>query len=120
MVENEIKESLDLNLSNLWNYGEWLSRNTLNANIGNYFLDEFNNYFLSVIKYTKLDYLKLLKCQIDIIKQRSQIEKNFWENERSVIQAYSKEEAINALLRVTKIDEKISRIEQFVNGLSYD
>ena len=98
----------------------WLSNNTINANTKRCFLPEFNTKLLSVIKCTKHDYSELLKKHIDTIRQRGLFEKDYWENEKSTIQSYSKEEAITELIKSKKINQKIAQIIQFVNGLSYD
>ena len=117
LIKRGIKENVGLNLSPIWSFSQKLSQTVLLADKKRCFLDDYNKAFLSVVAHSSKDFSSLLKNQIAIIEQRGYLETDFWNNERATIMKYSKEKAINELIKTKKIDEKIQQIEKFVKGL---
>lgn len=56
--------------------------------------------------------------QIKNIKSRGNVEISYWENERNTILKFTRMKAIEELIKSRKINEKISQINSFINGLS--
>ena len=118
MIENNVKENIKLNLSDLWNFSEIFSHCVLASDIKKNFLPEFNNFLVKIIK-TEIKILeKSLKKQISIIKKRSTVEKDFWLKKIETIKNYSREQAINELIKTQKIYEKLNQIDKYINGIS--
>ena len=82
------------------------------------FLMDFNHYFCKFVGLSNSAFNEYLQSIISTIEQRGETEKLFWRNEEKVIRAYSKEQAIDELLKVKKIDSKIKQIDKYVKGLS--
>ena len=120
MIKYGIRENVYLNLSPVWNYCERLSHTVTAANMKRCFLNDYKNILLSFIGLSEKEYSDLFNRQIYIIEQRGIREKTFWEKERADILEYTKEKAINELLKSKKIDAKLNKIEQFVRGVRYD
>jgi type II restriction enzyme len=120
MIKHNIKENLKLNLSQLWNYGKELSHTVVVADRKICFFSGYNQVFSATVGYQSKDYIEMLEKQVSVITQRGNTEKTFWENEKNNIFKYTKEQAIEELIRTKKIDEKIQQIEQYVGGLRND
>jgi len=120
MIRNGIKESPGLDLSPLWNFGEYLSAEVVVADMKKCFLSRYRSRFLSAVKGRAEDFSSLLGNQIALINRRGNIEKRFWEEEKVKINAYTREEAVAELVKSKKIDDKIRQIDQYVKGLRRD
>ncbi|MDR0889951.1 MAG: HindIII family type II restriction endonuclease [Oscillospiraceae bacterium] len=113
-----IKESEKINLSCLWNFGESISHKVLAADMKRYFLSDFDTTFSEAIGRSKVDFEKALGKCISILQHRGEIEKSYLEEERKQISMYSREQAIDELIKSKKIDEKIHQITQYIRGIS--
>lgn len=119
LLENKMYETTERNLSYIWNLAAELSRTTIHAyryddeNFivrGNAFMDTFLGLPQGEIeKYIKLQKHELIK--------RGREEINYWEHVREEIGTFSREQAIEQLLRATKIAEKITQITRFIKSL---
>lgn len=114
LIENNIKETIDLNLSYLWNFPYIQSKTTIVS-------DSENNYFENQNKYI----VENAKLNFDLFQEffnQSKIETmdrcdeeiSFWENE---IKRYTKEQAIKKLIDSLKINQKIEHIKKYRQDL---
>lgn len=120
LLNNGVSESESLNLSTLWNFGERLSHTIVVAEKKKCFIREFDKQFLSAINATHNSFDEMLSSCINCIKNRGDMEKYYWEEERRAIYAYSREQAISELIKSKKIEEKIRQIDLFIRGISRD
>ena len=118
LLQSNIKETHQLNLSHLWNFSAIHANNCSVADSKKCFLMDFNHYFCKLIGSSDSAFNECLQSIISSIEQRGEAEKLFWRNEEKIIRAYSKEQAIDELLKVKKIDSKIKQIDKYVKGLS--
>jgi type II restriction enzyme len=120
LIKNDIKENVDMNLSKLWNFSKLIARKTLVSDKQKNFIQDYNKYFLSVIKINKANFINSQKNHIQVLKHRGQEELKYWEKEIGKIREYSKEKAIYELIKSHKIEEKIKQISSYLKGLGDD
>ncbi|MCL1880593.1 MAG: HindIII family type II restriction endonuclease [Oscillospiraceae bacterium] len=63
------------------------------------------------------DFETLLLSCVNNIKNRGEIEKNYWETKRKDILSYSHKRAIKELIKSSKIDEKIQQIDSYIKRI---
>lgn len=117
LIQNNIKENENLNLSNLWNFSHIYANSCTIANQKQCFINQFDNYFCNIINVNIKEYFGCLNNQILTIKQRGNTEKQFWLSEEIKIKNYTHEQAIQELLLTKKIDSKIKQIDKYIQGL---
>ena len=81
-------------------------------------MSDFNLYFMDLFKLEKEQLQELLQIEISKIKERSISEIDYWENQIERIKSFSREEAIEELLKEINISAKLKTIDKFVKGLS--
>ncbi|MDR0248619.1 MAG: HindIII family type II restriction endonuclease [Oscillospiraceae bacterium] len=114
LMQHGIKESELLNLSKLWGIGSVMARKTTVAEKKKCFIREFDGHILSTVGLSQMDFDRSLSISIDRIRGRGHSEKTYLEKERGTICSYSREQAVNELIKAKKIDEKIRRIDLYV------
>ena len=119
MIKNNISENEHFNLSTLWDYCSVYQHTISFAEGENSFLAPFTQHLVSTVGFDRSKFDDLLAGQISIMEKRSCFEIDYWENQKRLIQSYSKENAINELIKAKKIDTKIKQIESFMKGLHY-
>jgi type II restriction enzyme len=119
-IQNGIKENEEINLSQLWNFGENMARITVVAEKKKCFIRNFDTRCLTTVGFVQSDFDSLLLSCVDSIKNRGDKEKAYWEAERKVILGYSHEQAIRELIKSKKIDEKIRQIDLYIRGINRD
>lgn len=117
MIENNIQESQTLNLSDIWNFSSYQAEKTSVANMKKCFIQSFNSSFAKTLNVSTLSVESAIKNQIEVIENRSTVEKQYWFQEINAIKNYTKEKAIEELIKAKKIHEKISQIEKFVRSI---
>ncbi|MDR1616821.1 MAG: HindIII family type II restriction endonuclease [Syntrophomonadaceae bacterium] len=120
LLTHGIKESENINLSSLWNFGEAFSHNVVVAEKKKCFVSEFDTLLLSTAGQPQSEFDKALAVCVKNITQRGKAEKAYWEEERKAIAAYTREQAVSELIKSKKIDEKIRQIESYIRGISRD
>lgn len=119
MLENNVIETKSLNLSKIWNFSE----NYANSDIlkfsqrKNNFINNMDETIAGFLGHDVKKFNIILEKQRIKIKERGEVEINYWDEEIENIRKYSREKAINELIKTKKINEKISRIESYVRGL---
>ena len=81
------------------------------------FLPDFDIFLTNLLKTEKEDFDSSIKAQILEIKKRGEVEKNFWLKKIETIKNYSREQAINELIKTQKIYEKINQIDSYMNSI---
>ena len=118
MLEHKIKENKKLNLSQIWNFSNNFSHKVLVSDMKKSFMREFDVFLANVLKIKKEAFCTSIQKQILAIQKRSNIEKTFWLEKIEMIKNYSREQAIDELIKSQRIYEKINQITNFVNGIS--
>jgi len=120
MIKNDIRENEQLNLSKIWDFSELYSHEIVVADKKKCFLVPFSNTLVSTVALDSTDFNDLLTGQIIKIADRGEIETGYWKKEKVLILSYTKEQAIEELIKSKKIDEKVSQIERFIKGVRND
>ncbi|MCK8994454.1 HindIII family type II restriction endonuclease, partial [Haemophilus influenzae] len=60
---------------------------------------------------------QLLQKEINFIEERSLIEKEYWKKQINIIKNFTREEAIEALLKDINMSSKIETIDSFIKGI---
>ena len=117
LIEHNIKEKSNINLSEIWNFSETLSKHVLVSDMKKNFLPAFNEFIAEFLRIDSKIFDESLKSQILAIIKRAEIEKTFWLDEIQRIKNYSRKQAINELIKSRKIQEKLSHIETFIESI---
>lgn len=117
LIENNIKESSNLSFSRLWGFCETYASQVSCADSKKSFIAKFNTSLAGLINISYENFASILSQQRETIKQRGKKEKYFWETEIENIKQYSRETAINELIKSKKIREKIAKIDDYITGL---
>jgi len=118
LLENNICENEQINISNLWNVSFILSVNINVAEKNNCFLadqDEIIRLYLNLSATQFEDYFKKYKTNIIT---RGEIEIKYWEGKIQEINRYTRKQAIEELLTSLKLNEKISSIRKYIGSLN--
>lgn len=117
LIENGVKESEQLSFAPLWRYGEDLSSRVLCADKEKCFMPSFDDEVVHTAGM-QLDALReSLKADVCAICLRAEFEKAHLNTEKSTIESYSREQAIEELLKAKKINQRIQKIESYIGGL---
>lgn len=117
LLENNITETDQINISNLWNISFTLSGNTNIADKNNCFLgnqDEIIKLYLKLDDEAFKNYFKKYRSNIIM---RGETEIKYWKDKETEIKLYSRERAIKELLSSLKLNEKISSIKKYIDSL---
>lgn len=117
LIQNGIRESVNLNLSPIWNFGEEYAKICLCSDRNKSFTGILNELVMDLLGYKIAAFNSLLDNQIQVITDRGQEEKSFWESEIANIRQYSREQAIEELIKSKKIMEKLNQIDSYVRSL---
>lgn len=118
MLQLNLSETSSLSLEQLWNFPLKHRKRTTVENANKNFMSDFNLYFMDLFKLEKEQLQELLQIEISKIKERSISEIDYWENQIERIKSFSREEAIEELLKEINISAKLKTIDKFVKGLS--
>ena len=117
LIKNDIKETLDIDLSILWKFPSIQGQTTTVPNMENNYFDKQDKF---IVDKTNLPYQSfnefLNQSKFETI-ERCDEEKKYWELEKIEIHNYSKEQAINKLIDSLKINQKIEQIDKYQQDL---
>ncbi|MGI6004262.1 MAG: HindIII family type II restriction endonuclease [Christensenellales bacterium] len=119
MMRNGIKESEDVDLSQLWNYSSVYSETCTIANRKANFTENLDAEMIRITGLKTRRFHEYLSQQINILKKRGDTEKDYWINEIEKIKQYTREQAIEELIRAKKIGGKIVQIDSYIKGLKF-
>lgn len=117
LIENGVKETADVSLSPMWAFCDTYSHEVLCSDMKKCFIPRFNATLLELTGLNRKLLVNQLKKQIVTISERGNQEKLFWQEEIKKIKCYSREEAINELIKAKKIHEKTTQIDTYIKGL---
>jgi type II restriction enzyme len=117
LLIHNIKENDKVSLASLWNFSGDYSKTVVVSESKRCFIPDYNKFLIEHLGYTQSDFTALLNSQIEIIKQRGSVERDYWEKQKAEIMSFTRKRAITELVKSKKIDEKISQIESYIRGL---
>ncbi|MDR2761773.1 MAG: HindIII family type II restriction endonuclease [Planctomycetaceae bacterium] len=117
LLENNISENVQVNISNLWNICSTLSININIANKNNCFLTQQNEIVRLYLKLSETQFNSYFERYKTNTITRGEIEIKYWETKITEIKQYTKNQAIKELLSSLKLNEKISSIKKYINFL---
>ncbi len=117
LLNKGVYETPNINLSILWNWSNKISQTTTIQNKNICFLAQQNKYLSEILNISCNDFENNLKVFKQSIVIRGEKEVEYWQNKINFIKEYSKEEAINMLIKSLKLNEKINSINNYINRL---
>lgn len=120
MLDRDVEENEHFSLESLWNSSQMIARDkTLAfANAKSCFLPRIDAYVAKKTGMSEIEFLKVLGDYKNIIVSRGEFEIEFWNNYITRIKEYTREEAIEELIKEKKLYEKISVINAYIEKLS--
>lgn len=118
MIRHGIKETVTLNLSEIWNFPDKFSHKVLASDMKKNYIPEFNNFLASFLNTGEETFNASLAKQITAIAERGKIESSFWLDEIERIKNYSHEQAVNELIKSRKIHEKLHQIDAYIRSIT--
>ena len=117
LLQNNIKESLNRNLEELWNYSSVVAQNTPVSSKNLCFFNKQNLFLKKYIDCSDDDFNKYFHIFKNGIILRGENEIKYWEDKINIIKHYSRNQAIEMLIKSLKLNEKINSINSFINQL---
>ena len=117
MIERDVKESPALDLSEVWNFSSSFSHKVLVSDMKRNFLHDFNSFLVSLLNTNNDSFTEALRSQVSSILVRGREEKSFWLGRIEQIRSYSREQAVDELIKSLGIREKITHIDAYIKGL---
>ena len=120
LLERNIKETDVLSLESLWNASLMISRDkSLSfSNAKCCFLPKMDSYVAKKAGMSDTEYKKILEDYKNTIIYRGRVEIDYWNERIEEIKKYTREKAIEELIKAKKLEEKISVIATYINKLS--
>lgn len=118
LISNGIKESERLSFARVWNCCDEIAHETFVSDKKRCIIPRITEILLSEAAIHEEVFNKILASQKHVIALRSGMEISYWKNEITNIQNYTREQAINELIRVKKIREKIKQISAYAEALN--
>lgn len=119
LLDNNIKEIDNFSLESLWNISTMITRDSkfAYANAKNCFLPKINLHVAKKIGYDIEDFEQQLSQLKNVIILRGSKELEYCESKIDAIKKLTHDEAIKALIKETKLEEKINVINSYLNSL---
>lgn len=118
LLKEGVRESSNVNLSNLWNQSDIISKTTTISNSKECFLNQQNQNITEILKITPEKFYKYFNSIKDIIMERGNTEIRYYEQEIERVKQLNREDAIAELLRSMKLDSKIATIRGFIEQIN--
>lgn len=116
ILDKNIKEDEKFSLESLWNSSQMIARDKslsfMNAQVC--FLPRIDAYVSKKAGLSNDEYVKMLGEYKNLIVHRGEIEIEFWKNCISTIEGYTREQAIEELIKTKKLREKIAVINSYI------
>lgn len=117
LLQLDLEETNIFSFEQLWNFPKKQSKKTSVSDAENNFMRDFNKYFMDLFKIDKDTLNQLLQKESNFIEKRSLIEKKYWKKQINIIKNFTREEAIEALLKDINMSSKIETIDSFIKGI---
>ena len=120
MLERNVKETTSFKLESLWDASSMIARDKslCFANAKKCFLPKMDMYVAKKSGISKSGYDKILSKYKEFIIDRGKDEIKYWNNCIAEIKKYTKEQAIDELIKSKKLQEKINVITLYLDKLS--
>lgn len=118
MLDNHVRETAELNFSEIWNFSSNFSHKVLVSDMKRNFMLDFSSFLAEFLNIDAEIFNASLKEQISCLINRSRIEKDFWIDKIKIIKNYSREQAVNELINSLKINEKLNQINTYIRSIS--
>lgn len=120
MLEQGVKETESLSLESLWNASQMIARDkSLSfANAKCCFLPKMDVYVAKKVGMQEKEYGDILNDYKHLIVYRGKTEITYWNGCIDEIKKYTREKAIEELIKAKKLQEKINAISSYINKLS--
>lgn len=121
LLSHKIKENAECNLSFIWNISNKIANNPELSfvNRNKCFIADIEKEICSTLKIPLEQFGVLMKYCVQQTINRGELEISYWEAEILRIKSYTREQAINELIRSKKINEKIRVIKKYIWALGY-
>ena len=118
LLKCKVKETENFNLESLWNASSMIARNTtVSMSSKSTLLPKMDTYVSKKAGINAEEFNGILsECRNDIIR-RGQIGIQYWNREIEKIRAYSREQAIEELIKSKKLEHKIDTIGKYIQKL---
>lgn len=119
LLNYNVKETVTISLESLWNASQMMARDkSLSfANAKQCFLPKMDAYVAKKIGLTEIEFSTELDNYKRLIVYRGKVEIQYWNNYVDIIKEYTRERAIEELLKAKKLQEKISMINSYIEKL---
>lgn len=116
LLSNNIKESVECNLSFIWNISDKIANNPelSFANRNKCFIADIEKEICEKLKISDKCFVDLMRYCVQQTINRGELEISYWETEISKISSYTREQAIDELIKSKKINEKIRVIKKYI------
>lgn len=120
LVKKGIKETPEIDLSTIWNYPSIHAHEISAADLKKCYLKEQDKYFSHYFGISDNDFSGYMDGRIEQLRRRGEVEISYWKECEAEIRNYTREKAVEELIKARKIQQKIDTIDRYVSGLSYD
>ena len=117
-LSSNIKETQELNLSNLWNQSALLGQNITMTDANKCFIQRQDCNLLDITNIQEKDFYRLFKQIKKKITKRGEHEIQYYEDEINRIKQLDRESAIKELLVCMNFDSKIDTIKNYINRIN--
>lgn len=117
LIENDVKEDLDNNLSKIWNFSSKYAKKTKLIESDKNFFEQQNEFLIKKLNLSTKELNKSFEKFKEKTIKRGNKEIEYWKYRIDEIKNYSKEEAIEELIKSLKVEEKIKTIKKYINDL---
>lgn len=119
LLEQNKKENENFSLESIWQSSTRISRDSTFAykNAKNCFLPKINEFIATKLNIGQSEFYEILNSYKYVIINRANDEIKYCTEKLNEIRNYSKEQAINELIKETKLEEKISVIVDYISSL---
>lgn len=118
LLKEGVKESASVNISDLWNQSDIISKTTTVSNSKRCFLPQQNHNIAKFLKISPTDFYEYFNIVKNIIVKRGYTEIQYYEREIERVKQLNREDAITELLRAMKLDSKIASIKGFIDQIN--
>lgn len=118
LLKEGVKESASVNISDLWNQSDIISKTTTVSNSKSCFLPQQNQNIARFLKISPTDFYEYFNIVKNIIVKRGYTEIQYYEQEIERVKQLNREDAIAELLRTMKLDSKIATIKGFIDQIN--
>ena len=118
LLSSHVKETQDIDLSDLWNQSAIIRRNVTVEESSRCFIRQQDDNLLNITNISEDDFNQLFAQIKEMIVERGNNEIRYYEDEINRIRQLDRESAIEELIVKMKLDSKIDTIRTFINQIN--